>query len=93
MGLGEPFFFLALANKKGLGRGGNKATAYHTNIAPLASAAEDEFTLFLPAASLRSTDDTFETIPSTLSWTPYGYPSKTSSIILNLSCSLALTVS
>lgn len=60
----------------------NPPNSYPANIAPLASAAEDASTLFWPAASLtsfHSTDDTFGTSPSTLSWAPSGYPSKTSS--------------
>lgn len=66
---------------------GLRIPPYATNLpisypnAPLASAAENGSTPFWPAArltSFRSTDDTFESSPSTLSWTPYGYPSKTS---------------
>ena len=57
---------------------------YPTDIAPLASAAENETSLLWPAASLgntsfHSTDDTCGTSPSTLSWPPYEYHSKTSS--------------
>lgn len=81
-------------------RGGalNSSSPYSNNITPLACAAEDGSTQLWSASSLTPfcpIDDTLETSPSTLPWTPYGYRSKTSyaqSILFTVrNCSIGIS--